>query len=54
MAKHRQGVKVACLEEIAFTKGWIGTEAVARAAAALAKTSYGQYLHRLLHEEWQR
>ena len=52
--EHRQGVKVACLEEIAFTKGWIDRGRVARAAEALAKTSYGQYLHRLLAEERQR
>ena len=48
MIEHRQGVKVACLEEIALNKGWIGSDQVARAAEALAKTSYGQYLHRLV------
>jgi len=52
--EHRQGVKVACLEEIAFDKGWIGIDQVARAAEALAKTSYGQYLRRLIHEESRR
>jgi glucose-1-phosphate thymidylyltransferase len=50
MIEHRQGVKVACLEEIAFGKGWIGSHQVARAAEALAKTSYGQYLCRLIEE----
>jgi glucose-1-phosphate thymidylyltransferase len=54
MIEHRQGVKVACLEEIAFNKGWIGSDQVARAAEALAKTSYGQYLHRIVLEERQR
>ncbi len=54
MIEHRQGVKVACLEEIALNKGWIGSDKVARAAEALAKTSYGQYLHRLVVEERQR
>jgi len=54
MIEHRQGVKVACLEEIAFNKGWIGREQVGRAAEALAKTSYGQYLRRLLTEERPR
>ena len=54
MIEHRQGVKVACLEEIAFGKGWIGREQVTRAAKSLAKTSYGQYLHRLMLEERQR
>jgi glucose-1-phosphate thymidylyltransferase len=52
--EHRQGVKVACLEEIAFGKGWIDSQQVARAAEALAKTSYGQYLRRLILEERQR
>jgi glucose-1-phosphate thymidylyltransferase len=54
MIERRQGVKVACLEEIAFNKGWIGSDQVARAAEALAKTSYGQYLHRIVFEERQR
>jgi glucose-1-phosphate thymidylyltransferase len=48
--EHRQGVKVACLEEIAFDKGWIDRQQVARAAESLAKTSYGQYLRRFLEE----
>jgi glucose-1-phosphate thymidylyltransferase len=48
--EHRQGVKVACLEEIAFGKGWIDRQQVARAADSLAKTSYGQYLRRFLEE----
>jgi len=48
--EHRQGVKVACLEEIAFGKGWIDSQQVARAADLLAKTSYGQYLRRFLEE----
>jgi glucose-1-phosphate thymidylyltransferase len=52
--EHRQGVKVACLEEIAFDKRWIGREDVERAATSLTKTSYGQYLHRLLTEERPR
>lgn len=46
--EHRQGVKIACLEEIAFNKGWIDSQQVARVAESLAKTSYGQYLHRLI------
>ena len=54
VVEHRQGVKVACPEEIAFNKGWIGCDQVARAAAALAKTSYGQYLHRLILDERQK
>jgi glucose-1-phosphate thymidylyltransferase len=52
--EHRQGVKVACLEEIALGKGWIDRERVARAAEALAKTSYGQYLRQLVQDEQAR
>jgi glucose-1-phosphate thymidylyltransferase len=52
--EHRQGVKVACPEEIAFGKGWIDSQQVARIAESLAKTSYGLYLRRLILEEHQR
>jgi glucose-1-phosphate thymidylyltransferase len=52
--EHRQGVKVACPEEIAFGKGWIDSQQVARVAESLAKTSYGLYLRRLILEEHQR
>jgi glucose-1-phosphate thymidylyltransferase len=45
----RQGLKVACPEEIAFSKGWIGAEQLLKLAAPLAKTQYGQYLQRLVH-----
>lgn len=46
----RQGMKVACLEEIAFRKGWISREQVAKEAQLLSKTQYGQYLARLVEE----
>ncbi|ASN86346.1 glucose-1-phosphate thymidylyltransferase RfbA [Pectobacterium versatile] len=46
----RQGFKVACLEEIAFKKGWITAEQVAEEAALMAKTPYGLYLSRLIAE----
>jgi glucose-1-phosphate thymidylyltransferase len=45
--EHRQGLKVACLEEIAFHAGWIGEQEVKSRGAALAKTGYGRYLLRL-------
>lgn len=45
-----QGMKVACLEEIAFRKGWISREQVAKEAQLLSKTQYGQYLARLVAE----
>ncbi len=47
----RQGLKVACLEEIAYHQGWLSAEQLARQAAALSKTGYGQYLQRLLRQE---
>ncbi len=44
----RQGLKVACLEEIAYRKGWIDAEAVRTLAEPMAKTGYGQYLLELV------
>ncbi|RUR42381.1 glucose-1-phosphate thymidylyltransferase RfbA [Vreelandella populi] len=46
--EHRQGLKVACLEEIAWQHGWLSNEALHESASALAKTGYGQYLLHLL------
>jgi glucose-1-phosphate thymidylyltransferase len=45
--EHRQGLKVACLEEIAFDQGWINKETLLRQADAFGKTNYGQYLARI-------
>jgi len=45
--EQRQGLKVACLEEIAFNNGWIDLEALRLQAARLKKTGYGLYLHNL-------
>ena len=42
--EHRQGLKVACLEEIAFHKGWLSKALLLEQAERLKKTSYGQYL----------
>ena len=47
----RQGLKVACLEEIAYHQGWLSAAQLARQAEALSKTGYGQYLKRLLRQE---
>ena len=44
----RQGLMVCCPEEIAFSKGWILAEDVARLAQTLKKNKYGQYLNRLI------
>ena len=47
----RQGLKVACLEEIAYNQGWLSREQLSEQAEALNKTGYGQYLQRLLRQE---
>ena len=46
----RQGLKVACLEEIGFRQGWLSRDTLLQQADALSKTGYGQYLLRLLEE----
>ena len=46
--EHRQGLKVACLEEIAYHKGFIDAKQVEKLAAPLAKNGYGQYLLNLI------
>lgn len=46
--EQRQGLKVACLEEIAYHNGWITPDQLAAQAEALKKTGYGQYLQKLL------
>ena len=47
----RQGLKVACLEEIAFKKGWISKEQLLELAKPMLKNSYGQYLMQLANEK---
>ncbi len=46
--EQRQGLKVACLEEIAYTNGWITAQQLGEQAEKLKKTGYGQYLQKLL------
>ncbi|WP_425041395.1 glucose-1-phosphate thymidylyltransferase RfbA [Primorskyibacter sp. S187A] len=47
----RQGYKIACLEEIAYTQGWIGRDQLLEQAEALKKTDYGRYLFMLAGEQ---
>jgi len=47
----RQGLKVACLEEIAFNNGWLSKEVLKEQGQALSKNGYGQYLLRLVGEQ---
>lgn len=47
----RQGMKVACLEEIAFRKGWLNHDQVAEQVKKLSKTDYGRYLQMLISEK---
>jgi glucose-1-phosphate thymidylyltransferase len=47
----RQGLKIACPEEIAFRSGWIDAGQLERLAAPMLKNNYGQYLLRVLHQQ---
>lgn len=46
----RQGLKIACIEEIAYRMGYIDAEALRRAAEGLNKSGYGEYLLRIAEE----
>ncbi|GEN24190.1 glucose-1-phosphate thymidylyltransferase [Halomonas cupida] len=48
--EHRQGLKIACLEEIAWSHGWISDDFLLEQANSLKKTGYGKYLKRLLKQ----
>ena len=49
--EHVQGLKVACLEEIAWRNGWLNTQQLAELAKPMLKNDYGQYLLRLVAED---
>jgi glucose-1-phosphate thymidylyltransferase len=48
--ENRQGLKIACPEEIAFCKNWISAEAMEKMAEPMLKNGYGQYLMQVLRE----
>ncbi|WP_338800548.1 glucose-1-phosphate thymidylyltransferase RfbA [Pseudomonas sp. RSB 5.4] len=48
--EHRQGLKVACLEEIAYQNGWISRDYLLERAKYFGKTGYGQYLYKIAGE----
>ena len=50
MIEKRQGLKVACLEGIAYRKGWITAEKLREVAQPMLKNDYGRYLMSILDE----
>ena len=48
--EHRQGIKIACLEQIGLENGWVGAEHVLAIARGLGKTDYGAYLRQLVKD----
>ena len=48
--EERQGVKIGCIEEVAFREGFIDGEQLARLAEPLRKSGYGEYLLRVLDD----
>ena len=51
VVEERQGLKIACPEEVAYRMGYIDAEQLLALAAPLEKSGYGRYLHNLLRED---
>lgn len=51
--EHVQGLKVACLEEIAFRNGWLSADELKNIAKLMLKNEYGQYLAQLADKKWK-
>jgi glucose-1-phosphate thymidylyltransferase len=49
--EHRQGLKVACLEEIAYSQGWLSADQVRELAKPLSKNEYGKYLQTIVLQD---
>jgi glucose-1-phosphate thymidylyltransferase len=50
----RQGLKVACLEEIAYQQGWVSADKLREVAQPMAKNQYGQYLLKVIEEHREK
>lgn len=50
VVEKRQGLKIACLEAIAYRKGWISEERMRELAQPMIKNQYGQYLFKVIDE----
>jgi len=50
VVEERQGLKIGCIEEVAWRQGWLDDDGLRRAAGPLGKSGYGDYLLRLLDE----
>ena len=48
--EHRQGLKIACLEEISYNNGWINLNQISKLSLKFNNTSYGQYLKKILND----
>jgi glucose-1-phosphate thymidylyltransferase len=54
VVEKRQGLKVACLEEIAYKRGWITVEQLKALAQPMLRNDYGQHIMRIVEDELQK